>query len=176
MARATLDRHVLTDLSWWHWALTIPLLAAHLAGSFSALATATGLCIVVGGYFFHLIQRIRPYPVQVRIAYLGLLIVGVLPWMNWIHWIQLCGTTAMVTVGYCPLIRLLSLLPLNNDKPLTISLVWRAFVLQPCAGGLVKRRAKSPSAAVNCCSLAVDRPTMECSLSRIKGVIARGNN
>ena len=52
MSRPTLDRRVVIDVSWWHWALTIPLLAAHLTGSTWAIAAAMGLCAAAGGYFF----------------------------------------------------------------------------------------------------------------------------
>lgn len=29
--RKRIDKNVVKDLSWWHWALTVPLLAIHLA-------------------------------------------------------------------------------------------------------------------------------------------------
>jgi hypothetical protein len=45
--------------------------------------------------------------VQVRVAYMGLLAVGIVPWMQWVHRVQLFGSISMVTVGYCPLIRTL---------------------------------------------------------------------
>src|SRR5258708_3806508 len=111
-----IDRQVLTDLSWWHWACTVPLLAASLAGYPSAIVAAMVLCGAAGLYFLVRIQRLRPFPVQVRIAYLALLSLGLLPWMQWLHWIQLVGTCTMVVAGYCPLIRLLSLAPLNRTE------------------------------------------------------------
>jgi len=160
-----IDRDVFTDLSWWHWAVTIPLLASQLAGYHWAIAVASGLCAAMGIYFLYRLRQIRPYPVQVRIAYLGMLVIGTLPWMQWIHWLQLCGTTAMVTVGYCPLIRMLSLIPPNRNEPLTASLIWFIFARQPCTGGLVNWRADSPCASSSC-SLPTDRVTLACSLPR----------
>ena len=52
MPRPALNRHVFTDFSWWHWTLTIPLLAAHLAGYRWALAGVVGLSVLAGGYFW----------------------------------------------------------------------------------------------------------------------------
>jgi hypothetical protein len=51
MSRPILDRQVVIEVSWWHWGLTIPLLAAHLAGYLYAIGVAMGLCAAVGGYF-----------------------------------------------------------------------------------------------------------------------------
>ncbi len=161
MFNATIDRRVLADVNWWHWALTVPLLAAHLAGVAGTLETAVVLCGLVGGYFFARIGRLRPYPVQIRVAYLGLLLVGSLPWMGWLHWVQLLGTTAMITVGYCPLARFLNLLPLNRDEPFTASFVWRTFLQDPCAGGIVRWSDKAPAA---CCALPPKSPGAACSL------------
>ena len=166
MRRPILDRQVLADASWWHWALTILLVAAHLAGQPWALAVAMGLCAAVGGYFWYRLRQFQPYPVQVRIAYLGLLAVGMLPWMQWIYWVQLFGTIAMVTVGYCPLIRLLSLIRPNRTEPLTPSLVWRVFMKEPCTGGLLMQPAAASSAAIGCCSLPAGRGAQACSLPR----------
>jgi len=152
MSRAYLNRSALTDLSWWHWALTVPLLAASLAGYRAPLAIAIAMCAAAVSYYWFQLRQIQPYPVQVRMVYLGLLAVGCLPWMEWLHWTQLTGTTAMVTVGYCPLIRLLSLIRPNRTEPLTGSLAWRAFVQQPCGGGLFQWPASSAtiSACGNC--------------------------
>jgi hypothetical protein len=165
MFRPIIDRSVFTDLSWWHWAITIPLLVVGLVGSPWAIALAAVLCCAVGGYFLYRVGKIRPYPVQVRIAYLGLLAIGSLPWMQWIHWVQLCGTTSMVSIGYCPLIRLLSLLPLNRDEPLKTSSIWYAFAKQPCIGGLVNWHVESPGTSTQC-KLPVDRNSIVCSLPR----------
>ncbi|MCO6044473.1 hypothetical protein NG895_11210 [Aeoliella sp. ICT_H6.2] len=153
MLESRFDFSVLKDPSWWHWAATVPLLALHLTGYSWALPAAIGLCVVAVGYFLHRLKRVRPYPVQVRVAYLALLLCGMLPGMNWIYWIPLVGTTAMVLVGYCPLLRLLSICPWNRIGPLSWPLVWRAFVREPCAGGLVSWPVDSSVPVAACCSL-----------------------
>lgn len=166
MSKAHLNYHIVTDVSWWHWLLTVPLLAYNLAGHRWAMAAAMGLCALVGGYFWFKLRQIKPYPVQVRIAYLVWSAIGLLPGMQWMLWVQLCGTTAMVAIGYCPLIRLLSLLPPNRKEPLTASLVWRAFVKEPCAGGLVNWSTGAAGTVVSCCSLPNNSVSLACSLPR----------
>ncbi|MEK6235414.1 MAG: hypothetical protein N2C14_11970 [Planctomycetales bacterium] len=155
----TLNRQVFTDPSWLHWAITIPLLAASLAGQTWAIPAAMVLCAGVGIGFLARLRQLRPYPVQVRIVYLGLLALGTVPGMFWVHWVQLAGTTLVVTTGYCPLIRMLSLAPFNRDEPLTASLAWRTFVTQRSVGGLLVWASESSSesqselSAAACCSL-----------------------
>jgi hypothetical protein len=153
MSNTRIDRNVFTDASWWHWLLTIPLLVVSLAGYSWAIVATMVLCAVAAGYFLLRLRRLQPFPVQVRIAYLGLLAVGTLPWMQWIHWVQLAGTTAMVTVGYCPLMRMLHLAPFNRAEPLTGSLIWRIFFQEPCGGGLVCWPAPAQESAFASCSL-----------------------
>lgn len=164
MSEHRIDWNALTDLSWWHWALTIPLLAAHLAGCPWAILTAIGLCALVSIYFLFRLKRLRPYPVQIRLAYLGLLLWGMVPGMNWVYWVPLVGTSAMVIVGYCPLLRLLSIAPWNRTDPLSLSLLWRVFVREPCAGGLLQRSSGLETPAVACCSVRANRSPIACSL------------
>jgi len=165
MSKPVLDRRVLTDVSWWHWTLTLPFVAAHLAGQRWALAVVAGLCASAGWHFWRRIGRLKPYPVQVRFAYFVWTAVGVVPGMHWMHWIQLFGTTAMVAVGYCPLIRLLSLLPSNRQEPFTISLLGRAFFKDPCSGGLLTWRAATPGPGADGCGLP-SHGAASCSLQR----------
>ncbi len=153
MARAHFDRSVLADPSWWHWAVTVPLLAGGLAGHRWALGAAAVLCVVFGVYYWRRLRQVRPYPVQVRIAYLLWLSAGAIPGMQWMHWVQLLGTAAMATVGYCPLLRMLSLLPLNRTEPLTMALAWRALFVDPPAGGLVAWTGQTEAPPATCCSL-----------------------
>lgn len=146
------DRAVFSDSSWWHWALTVPLLARSLGGETWAMPLAIALCIFMITYFRARIGAWRPLPVQVRVAYLALLVVGMLPLQQWLHWVQLCGTSSMVLFGYCPLARMLGLAPWNRTQPITRRLVWKAMVKDPCAGGLVRW---SDSATAGACSCAL---------------------
>ncbi len=151
--RPQIDTHVLWDPSWWHWAVTVPLLALHLAGYPVALAAAIALCAVMAAYFWSRVGAWRPFPAQIRLAYLGLLFVGGVPGFAWMHWFQLIGTTAMVLVGYCPLGRMLSLLSWNRHQPLSWSLVARTISARPSGGVVALYTAGSDEAGPACCSL-----------------------
>lgn len=162
--RGFVDWSVVADSSWLHWAATVPLLGFHLAGQRWALPAAVVLCALMAVCYAILVRGFKPMPAQVRFAYLGLLAVGALPGLYWIHWIQLFGASAMVVVGYCPLVRLLSLLPLNRTEPLTGRVIWRTLVTDPCSGGLLHRSSKgvaTTETALACsCSIRAGRSEM----------------
>jgi hypothetical protein len=77
--------------------------------------------------------------------------------MTWLHVVQLFGTSAMVTIGHCPLARLLTLTPWNRDEPFSKTALWRALVLLPRAGGLL--RPANPASQVEAA-----RSLQSCSL------------
>ena len=56
MHRTSFDTRVLTDLAWWHWAVTVPLLAAHLSAFPWAIEAALLLCAAMALYY---LLRIR---------------------------------------------------------------------------------------------------------------------
>lgn len=89
---------------------------------------AMALCVVQIGHIVRLTRDITAFPVQVRGAYLGLLLTGLWGPLLWIHWMQLAGTTARILAGYCLLARMLSLAPWNRRQPLTSGLVQRTFL------------------------------------------------
>jgi len=155
MTRHAINPSVLADPSWLHWAATIPLLVAHLiAGQSWALPLAACLCIAATLYFYTITRHWKPYPVQVRLAYLLLLLIGTIPWLGGVHWIQLLGTTGMVSVGYCPLIRLLSLVPHNRRGiRLTRQRVFQAIVRDPCSGGLIQFPDPGNSNPIGSCAI-----------------------
>ncbi len=125
------------NVAWWYWLATVPLLAARFAGWEPALPLALTLTAVQLLHFRIRTGNARSFPVQVRTAYLALLIAGGWPPFAFLHAIQLVGTTAMVTVGYCPLARCVSLLPWNRRQPLTLALVQRTFLSPPVRGSIL---------------------------------------
>ena len=116
-----------------------------------ALAVAIMICLLMAGYGWIRLHGIRPMPVQVRLAYLALLLLGTLPGCSWIHWMQLFGTSAMALAGYCPLVRMLKLLPWNRSVPLSRAFA-KSLVLGPASGGLFywSRAGTRVSAACSC--------------------------
>jgi hypothetical protein len=134
---------MIRDLGWWYWAATVVFLAAGLSGRQWGIWLAMVLCVVQIGHVAWLTRNPTAFALQVRVAYLGLLIAGMRGPLQWIHWGQLAGTSARVLVGYCLLARALSLAPWNRWQPLTPALIKRTFLsiraaVPPC--GEVFRR------------------------------------
>lgn len=131
------------DLGWWYWLLTVALLGAGLCGWPEGIYLAMALCAVQIGHVIRLTRDLTAFPVQVRATYLAMLIAGLWSPLQWIHWMQLAGTTARVLIGYCLLARTLSLAPWNRRQPMTVTLLKQTFLspqtaLPPC--GEVFRR------------------------------------
>ena len=110
--------------------------------------------------------------VQVRVAFAALLVLGLAPAAHWFHWVQLAGMTSMVAVGYCPLERLLSLMPWNCDGPPTARLVLATFLTPPTCGGILRpiERGDAP-ATVRAPSCSDESP---CGLAFTPQVIGPG--
>jgi len=125
------------EMDWWYWLVTDGLLIGNLVGwRWGALPVIT-LTVIQAVHYLHRERRIMAFPVQVRLGYLLLLVLGTIAPLGFIHWVQLAGTTAVVTVGYCPLARILALMPWNRRQPLTAMLVWNTIVSPPVAGSIL---------------------------------------
>lgn len=117
------------DFGWWYWLVTAGLLSTGLLlGRSEGIVMAIALCAVQIIHAAWLTRGLTAFPVQVRIAYLAMLIAGLWGPLQWIHWMQLAGTTARVLIGYCLLARALSLAPWNRWQPLTFALLKRTFL------------------------------------------------
>jgi hypothetical protein len=125
------------EMDWWYWLVTDGLLIGHLAGWRWGVYPAIALTVIQAAHYLHQEHRIAAFPVQVRLGYLLLLVLGTFSPLGFIHWIQLAGTTAVVTVGYCPLARVLVLMPWNRSGPLTTTLVWHTITLPPVSGSIL---------------------------------------
>jgi len=139
----------LNDWVWWAWSLTTALL---IAGFFGYAHALTGAAVVTALHGLIVLVRERSaktYPVQLRTAYLLLLLICYLPYTSWLYWLMLIGTLALSVFGYCFLTRTLSLMPWNSREAYTLDRFWRTFFSAPdldrlssnprlasCAGGL----------------------------------------
>jgi hypothetical protein len=126
------------DISWWYWAATVPLLGFGLAGyaaGFHAAVILTGIQLI---HFYLREDDVLAFPVQVRAAYLGLLILAQWVPFYWVYWLQFIGTSAMVLFGYCLLARFLSLFPWNRNEPFSLKLVLKTFFSAPVAGNILQ--------------------------------------
>lgn len=125
------------DLGWWYWFMTLGLLGVHLLGWTAGVYLVMVLCAAQITHVIWLTRDIMSFPVQVRVAYLGLLLTGLWSPLQWIHWVQLVGTGAWVLVGYCFVARVMSLASWNRQQPLSWDLVtrtvlFRQTVMPPC--------------------------------------------
>lgn len=119
------------DITWWFWLATDVALANYLFVDREFIKEAIALAVVQMPVFAWRGGGLASFPAQVRIAYLGLLLIGLWGPFGVIHWVQLIGTTAMVLFGYCPLARCLSLLPFNRAEPLSLGLLRMTFFSPP---------------------------------------------
>ncbi|ALA56895.1 hypothetical protein [Nitrospira moscoviensis] len=131
------------DLGWWYWLATVSLLGGGLFGWPWGLCLAMALTIVQIGHVFWITGDVTAFALQVRAAYLAMLVAGLWGPLKWLHWMQLIGTIARVAAGYCFLARSLSLAPWNRRYPLSWDLVKRTYfaaaaAVPPC--GAVFRR------------------------------------
>jgi hypothetical protein len=137
------------DWTWWAWTVTTVLLVVGLCGYSVAFIGAMVLTAVQGVILLVRDGSFAAFSVQLRVAYLILLIAAYPPTMRWLYWLPIVGTFALVVFGYCLLARVLSLMPWNSGEAYTLQRFRRTFFSAPdldrvktnptaagCAGGL----------------------------------------
>ena len=78
---------------------------------------------------------IKPFPMQVRIAYFIWVAAGTfVPQLVFLMYITLVGLAANLFLGYCPLARMMVLMPWNRDEKFSIGLLGRVFLSPPMSG------------------------------------------
>jgi len=121
-----------------YWIAIAAFLAAGLfvwpPALFLAMAATLANCI----HYLRLNPGITAFPMQVRVGFLGLLIVGQIPYLGWVNWVQMAGITALLTIGYCPLARILSLMPWNRTRPMSWNLFVTAIFSPPGEGSILR--------------------------------------
>lgn len=127
-------------ISWCYWLLTVLLLSGGLLGWRNGFVLAVGLTVVQLVHFVARERRLLAFPVQVRLSYLLLLCAALPESMRWLYWLPATGTWAQVLFGYCPLARMLSLLPWNRRQPMSLALVKHTFLAAPVRGSIHNRR------------------------------------
>lgn len=143
-----------TEFSWWIWLATVALLAIGLAGFTVSFHLAIALSVGQAVWLLWKRRSLKPYPVQIRVAYAACLFLYLIPGLNWMFWIPLLGTFALVLFGYCLMARMLSLMPWNRRAAMNLDLLRRTFCAAPvlgradhglpsagCFGGVCEREA-----------------------------------
>jgi hypothetical protein len=113
---------------WWLWSFTGLALVASLAGWAPGLPLAVVLSIVQVAHQALRTRGLWALSVQVRVLFLGVLLLGTLPGLWPLHALQVAGIAVRVLLDYCIAARLLSLMPWNRSGPLTLGGVRAAFV------------------------------------------------
>lgn len=79
--------------------------------------------------------RLNAFPVQVRIAYFLWVAVGTyVPYMVILLYITMIGLATNLFLGYCPLARMMYLMPWNREEPFSLELLKRVFISAPVSG------------------------------------------
>lgn len=79
--------------------------------------------------------RVKEFPAQIRIAYLIWVVVGTYaPYMTILMYITTIGLATNLFLGYCPLARMVYLLPINREEPFSLELVTKVFFSPPTRG------------------------------------------
>lgn len=131
------------NLIWTYWAITDLLLIAGVTIEPHALQWAIVFNIIQVIHFFWLTPKISNFAVQVRLAYLLLLVLAMYPPLYFIFYLQIIGTTAMVLFNYCFLARFMSLMPWNNTQAYSMQSFINTFFSKPVKGSV--QQSKQPS-------------------------------
>ncbi len=126
------------NLVWWYWAASTILLIGVVSGNSQSLQAIITLNAIQVIHFILREKSLVTFPVQVRITYFALLFLAQAPFMFWIFWWQLIGTSAMVFFEYCFLARCLSLLPWNKNENYSLELIKRTFLSGPVEGNVLQ--------------------------------------
>jgi hypothetical protein len=124
------------SLAWWIWAILAGLMLLGLAGWIAARDAAMVLAILQVVSYLLVYRSPKPFPTQLRLAYVLWMAVSLVPPLFIMYWILAAGTTARVATGYCAMARLLLLLPWNRSVPLTWARI-RTIALHPPIQGSV---------------------------------------
>jgi len=86
-------------------------------------------------FFFFFGFKIYAFPVQLRIAYFIWVAVGTyVPHLEILMYITTIGLASNLFVGYCPLARMMYLLPWNREESFSINLLKRVVFTPPVQG------------------------------------------
>jgi hypothetical protein len=122
-----------------YWLVTALALSAHLGGWESGLGLAIAVTALQALHFALKRRSATVLVVQVRAAYLVLLLAGLLPAFSWIPPALLAGVAALLAFDYFLLARLLALAPWNRTAPLSWQLVRRVMLTPPAPSSILER-------------------------------------
>lgn len=121
-------------LPWWYLFFTLTAILYGLFASPIGFYAAIALCLVQAIHFGIEDKHVLSFSCQVRYAMALMFAVGLWEPARWIYWIPVAGLTARLTVNYCLMARLMSLLPWNLKQPCTREIVKRTIFSPPTRG------------------------------------------
>lgn len=122
-----------------YWQITALLLATHFTGWSGGLPLAIALTAWQVLHFAAFRRGLHTLDVQVRIGYLGLLLLGSIGPLWPIHLVQFVGVNALLVADYCLLARLLVLTPWNRGVPCSAQLVRQVLFSPPTPAAIHHR-------------------------------------
>ena len=125
-------------MSWWYWLATVGLLTCGVCGWPAGFMFAVAITVIHLLHFIVLQKSVTAFPIQVRFAYLLLLLIALPENLQPIYWIPTIGTWAQVLFGYCAMARTVSLLPWNRTEPFSLALLMRTFLAAPVRGNILQ--------------------------------------
>jgi len=126
------------DLAWWYWLVTIPFLTVGVMGETYGLLIVAIIIVMQTGHFCLREKYQLSFPVQVRLGFLLWFFLGLLPYMQWMLWVQLVGTSISVLFDYCAMARLVTLAPWNRTQPLNPRMIIKTFLSSPVKGSFLQ--------------------------------------
>jgi len=124
------------NLIWVYWVITDLLLIVGVLIEPQALIWAIIFNVIQVIHFYWLTPKILNFAVQVRLAYLLLLLLAMYPPLYFIFYLQIIGTTAMIVFNYCFLARFMSLMPWNKSQAYSIESFINTFFSKPVDGSV----------------------------------------
>lgn len=123
---------------WSYWFITVINVAVALFVMPEAIYLAIGVTAIHTLHFQLKQPGITTFPIQVRISYIGLLLLGLIPGLTWIYWILLVGGSVKLVTSYCPLARLVSLMPWNRTQSMSWTLLKRVILTPTIPGSAIQ--------------------------------------
>lgn len=124
-------------IAWWYMAATYVMIwAGVLTGNLAWFFAAVASCYLQAIVFGIEDKSFLSFSCQVRYALAVILAAGLFEPLRWIYWIPIIGLTVRLTLNYCLLARLISLLPWNSKQPFSLDLFRRTIFSKPTKGSI----------------------------------------
>jgi len=123
-----------SEISWWYWRVSAALLTYGVFWNPMGFCFAGILGIVHVAHFIWIERSLTAFAVQVRLAYLAILILAAWEPLRFLYVAPFIGTWALVLYGYCFLARVLAMMPWNRNTALTADRFWTILTAPPQQG------------------------------------------